>query len=64
MRNQFLELHGRIDESLAVLATATDGNRRSKALLDMKTALDELDDLLGLKELVTEHSEKQSFTRH
>jgi len=64
VRNQFLELHGRIDESLAVLATATDGNRRSKALLDMKTALDELDDLLGLKELVTEHSEKQSFTRH
>jgi hypothetical protein len=64
VRNQFLELHGRIDESLAVLASATDGNRRSKALLDMKTALDELDDLLGLKELVTEHSEKQSFTRH
>ena len=60
MSNPFLELHGRIDDSLAVLATESDGYLRSRALHDMKTALDELDELLGLKILITGDTANQS----
>ena len=59
MSDQFLKLHRRIDNALAVLETKSDPQLRNKALLSMKIALDELDDLLGLDELLTEHAEGQ-----
>jgi hypothetical protein len=60
MSDQFLKLHRRIDNALAVLRTENDGNLRSKALDDMKSALDELDQLLGLKAQMMELAEYQS----
>jgi hypothetical protein len=57
MSDQFFHLHRRIDNALEILGTKSDPQMRNKALFEMKTALDELDDLLGLDELLTEHAE-------
>ena len=64
MSDQFLELHLRIDNALEVLRTEFDGDLRSKALSEMKCALDELDELLGLTIKMMDHSEDGSPAHH